>query len=660
MSRSKKKMINFRTLPCLGCGATRIVGNACDECGRKGPSGEVNTPVVDRRTAVARVNAAFATLGSRSSGIEDNPVLPSKNELLEIVEGFVEAFSGILERPKSPPAISGMAKWLESFESMRSQCSALPKLRPKVALQRSLSTAFDAFSELWPTYSQVLTAPTVSEATLLTKRGQELLNSAFETLKSHEELVDAARVYEDLSIQDHSERILTALAISHPTLSFLEMGRHGKRLAEAKTHVATDEAHGIQYLMLDTITSVHMNPERFNDVLATTAGFCFANDRLQKIAVEDGALESLASSQRLLYESLASFEAVLARENDEKAIIRRVIKFYGEFYEDVVSPLLAWYSLLAGIKQQPYAKLLREDATKLAKGLLGHPLTASFLEDSGANLRNAAQHGNSFSLEGDHVRFKLRSYEETASTSKVINDVFSLFESVAAMSWSLSSALSQVGYSTPLGDEDATYMKLSAFHMAKFHLKRGGTPVLLSEELDSSWRFVLNLEQDNVFELALSLSLGAPDRIRKVVLESVAGETPLVVPLNAYHRISMLTDTGAQPADHLMALLELRNDSTVEGRSLLKTSDLKFAAGSLGIPLIIKKDTSVIPHLRRVRTLASAHGSQKIDDLIKNAFQLYRNPDNLSISRLGEKLNSWIEQHDAPAMPIAFAVTVTK
>lgn len=660
MSRSKKKMVAFRTLPCLGCRATRIVGNACDECGRKGPSGEVNTPVVDRRTAVARVNAAFTALGSQINRVEDNPSLPSKDELLEIVENFVEAFSGILESPKSLPAISGMAYWLKSFESMRSQCAALPKLRPRVALQRSLSTSFDVLSELWPTYSQVLSAPTISEATLLTKRGQELLNSAFETLKSHEELVNAARVYEDLSIQDQTERILTALAISHPTLSFLEMGRHGKLLAEAKTHVATDEAHGIQYLVLDTITSVHMDPERFNDVLATTARFCLANDRLHKIAGEDGALETLASSQRLLYESLASFEAVLARENDEKAIIRRVIKFYGEFYEDVVSPILAWYSLLAAIKHQPYAKLLREDATKLAKGLLGHPLTASFLEDSGANLRNAAQHGNSFSIEGDHVRFKLRSYEETVSTSKVINDVFSLFESISAMSWSLSSALSQAGYSTPLGDEDATYMKLSAFHMAKFHLKRGGTPVLWSEELDSSWSFVLNPEQDNVFELALSLTMGAPDRIRKVVLQAATGETPLLVPLNAYHRISMLTDTGAHPADHLMALLELRNDSTVNGHSLLKTSDLKFAAGSLGIPLILKKDSSVIPHLRRVRTLASVHGSQKIDGLIKNAFQLYRKPDALAAARLSAKFNSWIEQYDAPSMPIASAVIVTK
>ncbi|WP_396277425.1 hypothetical protein [Glutamicibacter creatinolyticus] len=171
---------------------------------------------------------------------------------------------------------------------------------------------------------------------------------------------------------------------------------------------------------------------------------------------------------------------------------------------------------------------------------------------------------------------------------------------------------------------------------------------------------MINPERDNVFELALSLSLSSPDRIQKVVLESTTGVTPLVVPLNAYHRISELADTGAQPADHLMALLELRNDSTVEGRSILKTSDLKFAAGSLGIPLIVKNDASVIPHLRRVRTLASTHGSQKIDDIIKNAFQLYRNPDGLSICRLGAKLNSWIERHDAPAMPVASAVTVTK
>lgn len=90
----------------------------------------------------------------RPAGVEDNnPRFPSKDELLETVENFVEAFSYILECPKLPRAISGMAKWLESLGSMRSQCVALPRLGPRVALQRSLSTAFDVLSDLWATYS---------------------------------------------------------------------------------------------------------------------------------------------------------------------------------------------------------------------------------------------------------------------------------------------------------------------------------------------------------------------------------------------------------------------------------------------------------------------------------------------------------------------------
>ena len=620
----------------------------------------MNSAVVDRRTAVAKINAALTPRVSPAHAAADATDLPAKEELREFVEGFIEALSTILKRPKSPAAVSGMVERMESFEALRSRCQSFPKLRPRIALHRSVSVTLDTLSELWPTYAQVLSAPTIREATILGQRGQELLDSASETLTAHEELVDSALAYEDLSIPDLSERILTALSISHPDFSVLEMGQYGKCLADEKTRVPTDEAHGIQYLTLHTIASVHMDPERFNDVIAETARFCFANPRLQEIAMEEGALESLARSQRLLYESLASFEAVLSRENDEKALLRRIIKFYGEIYEDVVSPLLAWYSLMAGIKHQPYPKLLKDDATNLAKGLLKHPATRTFLEDSGANLRNAAQHGNSFSIDGDLVQFNLRSYEDTVSISTVINDVFALFESISAMSWSLSNALSNAGHAIPLREEDAAYMKLSAFHMAKFYLKHNGTPVLSSEELDSRWAFVLSPGHDRVFELAMALSLGSPAQIRKIVLQSGEGETPLIIPQSAYNRVALLSDTDSQPLDHMMAVLELRNDSTIGGRSLLGTSDLKFAAGSLGMLLIIKKDPSLIPHLRRVRTLAEAYGNQRIADRIKESLRLNRTPDYLASARLSSKFKAWVEDNNAPSMPVSSAVTVIK
>lgn len=658
MSRSQK--MSFRTLPCQRCGASRVLGDVCNECGKSGPAGEVNSVVVDRRTAVARINAALTPQVSPAKPTVDTTNLPTKEELREFVEGFVEALRAILKRPKSSAAVLGMVERLESFEALRLRCQSFPKLRPRVALHRSVSVTFDTLSGLWPTYAQVLSAPTIHEAIILGQRGQELLDSASETLTTHEELVNSALAYEDLSIQDLSERILTALSISHPDFSVLEMGQYGKRLAEEKTGVPTDEAHGIQYLTLHTVASVHMDPNRFNDVMAETARFCFASHRLQEIAIEDGALESLARSQRLLYESLTSFEAVVSRENDEKALLRRIIKFYGEVYEDVVSPLLAWYSLMAGIKQQPYPKLLKDDATNLAKGLLKHPATTTFLEDSGANLRNAAQHGNSYSVDGHLVRFNLRSYEETLSISSVIDQVFSLFESISAMSWSLSNALSNAGHAIPLREEDAAYMKLSAFYMAKFYLKHKGTPVLSSEESGSTWTFLLSPGQDRVFEIALAVSLGSPAQIRKVVLHTNAGETPLIIPQSAYNRVALLSETDSQPLDHVMAVLELRNDSTIGGRSLLRTSDLKFAAASLGILLTTKKDPTLIPHLRRVKTLAEAHGNQRIADRITEALRLNRIPNYLASARLSAKFKNWVEDNDAPSMPASYAVTVTK
>lgn len=660
MSHSRKNSMAFHTLPCLKCRTPRVLGGDCDECGKKGPPGEVNSAVVDRRTVVARIDAALTSPSQKEGKLEENTNLPSKTDLRNFVEVFAEALNNILKEPKSSAAATSMIQQLYSLESMRNRCQSLPKLRPNVALHRSLSSTIDALYLLWPTYSQALCAPTMHVAKSFAKRGQELLDSATATLLAYEELVDSTSAYEDLTIQDYSERLLTAVSLTYPTLSIIEIGQQGKSLAEIEMLVPTDEAHGIEYIVLQTIASVHMDLDRINEVLKKTAQLCLANERLQEIALEKDSLESLATSQRLLYESLASFEAVLVREADEKAVIRRVIKFYAEVYEDVVSPILAWYTRLSGSKQKSYSKLLQDDATILARNLCAHPSTASFLENDGTYLRNAAQHGNSFSIDQDQVRFTLRSYRETVSTSEIINDVLSLFESISAMSWSLSNALSQAGYPILLQDEDATYMKLSAFHMAKFHLKHSGTPAITSEEGDSSWSFTLSPGQHDVFGVAVALALNSPDYIRKATVQTVPEATPLIISLEDYDRVSLLSGPNTQPLDRMMAVIELRNASNKEGRTLLKSSDLKYAAGSFALLLIMQKDLSVIPHLRRIRTLADLHNNQRAKKLITEAFRLYRNPHEIMSSHTEAKIRAWIEHNYAPSMPVSAAVLVNK
>jgi hypothetical protein len=362
--------------------------------------------------------------------------LPSHDEVETYLSEFITALSGLLENPASADAIDRMAAVEKSVARLRASCSGHPQLRPMVAKQRAVARCLATLTKLWPTYAEALWAPTLEEAKSLADNGQKMLNAAIEEIRRYEDLVESALAYEDLSIPDPLDRALKALSISHPEFSLRDLGRLGAQGAELIANAPTDSGHGAQYLVLDAMASIHLDAERFKAVLREASQLCAGNPLLAAVASEAGALETLAGSSRLLYEALTSFEAVLLREKDEQALMRRFIKFYGEIYEDVAGPLFAWYSLLAGIKNQPYRKLIQTDVAALARSITQHTQTKSFLEDSGSDLRNAAQHGNSFVVDGGQVTFHLRSYQETLSCAEVIDQIFSFLESAAAMSWS--------------------------------------------------------------------------------------------------------------------------------------------------------------------------------------------------------------------------------
>lgn len=655
--KNKGKTISFQTVRCLGCGAMRFSGHPCDECGRKCRSGEVDPYLVDRRTLISRIASSVEHIPPATYDEAASENLTHEH-ITEMLQSFVHNLKELLKDPKSTSASNEMISWLRSLEFLTAIHSNSPALRPNIALHQSVSEALSLLNQLWPEYSKALGALIPTEARYHADRGQEIINKTEESLQEFENLINTSRAYEDYSISDQSERLLTAITKSHPNLSLGEIGQYGKYLAEKVTEVPVDETHGTQFLVLQTIASVHMDPTRFIDVLAESASYCIGSNRLNEIAHEEGALDGLAKSFRLLYESIASFESALTNEYDWKAIARRIMKFYGEIYEDVASPIFAWYNLLEGIKTQPYKKLVKNDAAVLARNIIKYPNTKLFLEDSGDNLRNAAHHGNSFSFEHGYINFELRSFDKRVPLVEVINDILSFFESLSAMSWSLSNALSQAGHEILLSDEDASYMNISTFHMAKFYLGHQGHQLISAEEVGSAWSFVLGSDQEQVFELSLAIALGAPTWIDTVTVQTDMEKPFLVIPLSEYKKLALQTEQNAPPLERMMAILELRNASHIENKGLVNQHTFTYAAGCLGVALLEHDDKSAIPHLRRLRELAVLHNKEEILDITDEVFQLYRKPDYLKSLVLKEKLISWVENYDPPSLPHACNVVV--
>ncbi|SDQ67677.1 hypothetical protein SAMN04489742_2088 [Arthrobacter crystallopoietes] len=557
----------------------------------------------------------------------------------------------------SAEAIAQIVHSERSLERLRAKCIEHPRLRPEIAKHRAITRCVLTLTKLWPTYAEALQAPTLDEAIKLSDNGQKIIDAASEEIGSYEDLVESTRAYEDLSVSDFLDRALKALSISHPNLSLLDLAEVGAAEASSITDVPTDGGHGAQFLALNAAASVHLDANRFNSLLRETAQFCLNSPRLEKVAAERRALDGLAESARLLWESLTSFEAILLRENDEQALMRRTIKFYGEIYEDVAGPLFAWYNLLAGIKNQPYEKLIQADAAALARNLVHNSQTSSFLEDVGANLRNAAQHGNSFFLDGQRVTFNLRSYQEELTYAEVLDQFFSLLESTSAMSWSLSNSLTQAGFPLPTKEADAAYMNLSPFRLAVLWLRDRGTNVLDACETSESWSFTIDGDRNEVLELALTFMKTAPEALSEVTVRTLTLEAPLKIPFSAYGQFLTVRDDSV-PSATVLAMLELWNACTMDGKPLLSTSDLKFATAVVGMFVLLKRDNSLIPHLRRTLELASSAGQPEVIDVIKQVYSQIRIPEEAKTRRLATKLNAWREESAAPTMPQSGAVTV--
>ena len=654
--RASRKTIGFQTIDCLRCGGSRVLGQPCPECGAKAPSGEVNALLVKRRTAVRRIEEELAALDTVDLDRED---LPSEEEVARYVHDFIDALGGFLEDVDSSQAAARLtaAEWF--LRSLAVRCEQLPERRPTIARHRAMRRCMATLTRLWPKYAEALRAPDLADARRYADEGQDLIDSAVAELENLERLVDANRAYEDLSIPDFLDRTLHALSISHPNLSLLDLVELGTSEASGVTSVPVDGAHGPQFLVLSAIASTHFDEDRFKSILSDSARLCINSPHLRTVASEPLALESLATSARLLWESLASFEATLLRENDEQALMRRVIKFYGEFYEDVAGPIFVWYNRISGIKSQPFGKLAESDVQALAKNLVRHPTTEAYLEDSGAGLRNAAQHGNSYSITSGSIIFKLRTFSETLSYADVIDKVFSLLESVSAMSWSLSNALAKSGFDLLIEEADTSYMNLSKFRLAVLWLNSTRGNVLDATKTDAAWEFILEDNENQELEIAQTLMRGAQELTSEVTVRSSALAPHLRVPYSAFENLST-AQSVSRPTETLMAIIEFRHASRLDQKQVLDVSDLKFAAATVGMFILLNEENSLIPHLRRILEISRMLAVGEVVSVIRKVFIQTRNPEAAVKRQVATTLNAWLKEGSAPVVPKSKHVTVHK
>lgn len=638
-------------MECSRCSGQRILGLACAECGLAPRAGEVNSHVVKRRQGLEAVARHIACLAEARTESPAN--LVTAEALVDYSVRLERAVLGFAEDDGAPRSAAQLGDVLFELREAEAAAERSPALRPATGRRSAILAALRIAQTAWPTFESMLTASSLGEAQLLAASAQRVLAEVPQPLVAYQADVTATSAFEKSDGANFFERTIGAIEKSHPHGNILGLAEGTAKRAAATIGVPVDLGLGVEYAILEVVAGSTFDKPRFNRVLLESAQFAHAHPRLAAVAGSSGALVGLARSRRLLAEAILAFESAIQGEMNEHTVLRRLIKLHGEIYEEASAPLYAWYLLLAGEKSKEFEKLIRDDGANALGGAVGKSNTlSSWFLGSAPYLRNAAQHGGGFTVEGNDVRFNLKSYSETHTIAEVVDMALLHLESLAATSWALSNALALAGVEVPMSEEDAAYMGATQSALASFALKEHGFEAevwLDGDELHAR----ISTEGANAFNTAIALITSASVTAPVVVVSCRSGEVEAIdLPLDAY------TSFASMGGNAVIRGIELRHACHTGDATLLQVEDVQYALGCLGIPLLVNQELALIPLIRRLSEVALESGFDECVSDIRGVLKEFRAGNENSRRDVAGRLRASLATSSSPQAPSARRVTV--
>ncbi|WP_327017621.1 hypothetical protein [Cryobacterium sp. MP_3.1] len=566
------------------------------------------------------------------------------------VEEVAKAFKLFVDRMENRDVVEQLAAAVAHLLGLSQAVSSLPARRPSIPIHGATVAALERGVQFWSDYREALTAATIHEAQRLGGRGQAHLDSVADAYSGHLRAHGAAEGFDGDSGISLFQRVFRGIEHNYPGVSILEIDERGR--AEVAKFAGVDVASGMgaEFLVLDTVAAAHLDGHRLRRVLAESARFCSNAPLLVSVAESEGVLDGLAASRRRLAEALNAFESVMLSETNGETIFRRLMRLHAEVYEEVAGPLFALYLLLAGAKSRPYLKLILDGATLSSDALKRVPQLDEWFLGRDNFLRNAAQHGGGFRVDGDNVVFTLKTYQGTHSALEVVDMILANLESLSAASWALRNALEVAGIAIPLSDSDADYLGLSGIELSRVMLEHHGLEVEVLSR-NEHWGFQVSGSEVKPFNLALVIAMSeAASQIQTVTigLDGSKGDT-MELSLDSYREFA--ANAGKlQGASAIQGIVELRHACKVGGHGMLTSNDLMFAVAHAGA-FLLAGNTNLIGLLRRAQKLANEYNFLDVQTLVSEVFTEFRGNEPRAIAGLQRRLTELGAATAAPAVP---------
>lgn len=645
--------LTFQRTDCLGCGADRIVGVACPDCGAMPKPSEVDVRLQRRTKVVTELLAAMDAAG---------PVLPQHADLesgLHLPYSTIPAFDDFVEGLKQAAAsefrsTDDLAAAVEKFRSLRTATAAISPRRPfakPVAIAVSMVADLE---QLIVEYLGAYMARTPLEAQRHGEAGQRLLDSLADQRASLEEWLERrTAVSETESVaQSLGASVTDAMRISGVS-TLVELAASRPTALTEVFGADPDLGSVIRYAWHQSVADLFLDAREYDRKLKVAASVFEAPDNAFEALVRDPVFQADLNRLELeiLDEALRCQETIGSATNIRRAA-RAVVALNATLLEaagaTVAAPLLA----ARGTKTRPYAKLKDDNATDLIRSVGTTASLPDLVAGLDPHLRTAQSHAK-VTYGEDFLTTDLGKGSRTYQYDDLVDSTFEALESMLPVLLCVHEAMARRGLVT----DDAstlTSLGLSTQEVVDAFFHGFGATINSAVVNDGSLMLTADTNQPTGVTTALFgllKSLGPCD-IEKVVVAQSDGST-WTLAAEAIHGTTI--DKTDDFASELSTIRLQRSWRDEAGHPRLSNAVVRKWVALKAVPALDLPTRELFVRLRDLRAIAIELGDPGCAEVVRSLTGWARlmqqgTQPTADEARVLDTIRDWLED---PAMPEA-------
>ncbi|WP_152667277.1 hypothetical protein [Cellulomonas sp. FA1] len=539
-------------------------------------------------------------------------------------------FDGLLAALKqsssqSNPFADGtlLAKAVRAVVLTRQRLSVANPLRPHLSQLVLLRETGRLTEEMCGAYLLALEAPSPVEAQRCAESAQACIDQIASGLAEHNRVLAAAELLEEEGdLGSVTSRLFAALKALHPGLRVTELDELGRGRFKEITRVDAVVGTGAGVLAAEMVATVHLDAMRFRSVLSAAVSLAHdAGSRFAEAVADEVVRRDVGRAGAHGLEAYAQMALLIPIAPSEDAALRQVMKLYKNLFEDVMAPLVSVMLLASGEVTKPYARLIAEDATEIARRAAASPVVGPLLAGAEPGYRNAEGHGaKTYRLEGGDVAFELRSFSGRVPVDTLIDDSFALVESLLALQLAITNAVSALGYEDHQ-PADLGYFQPSPVQVVEFLLEDQGIFVERLELSGQAWELRLRNQPPPLFAIAVGLDPHAPDSVQRFVIVNRVDGQERTLQIDRRVIAEFLAIDEAESTWRTIVGLA-RCD--VGGAAMLSGDALRCAIAATGVEALLGNRLDRVPRLRWLRGIAMRMGDAAAAELSVAAIRALR------------------------------------